>query len=300
MGSPPAPEEEAASDPSHTVNGMLTFNQLLATAGIDPKDTRLARHIGRTAGQTRLMRDLAFKLDGGFALYQERQVDPKVIGQFRSARFIAGFVAEPLTKQTVFAGVWDRQGERNVLVGDPISGATNIDRPGAVEFVTQRQEQFDPYVGRLVIDWGDGTRAWVQHADKRDKSIIELRREKSEPEYPGHLALRVELGEVEGLYSNWVSHLRHSRGIYLLVHRASGQQYVGSATGANGFYGRWCNYADGHGGNLGMKELGAPAADLDATILEVAGSDASDKDIYDRESLWKDKLGSKVTGLNRN
>ena len=39
----------------------------------------------------------------------------------------------------------------------------------------------------------------------------------------------------------------------------AGTSTVGSAYGAGGFFGRWVNYADGHGGNVAMRELGAPA-----------------------------------------
>jgi hypothetical protein len=57
----------------------------------------------------------------------------------------------------------------------------------------------------------------------------------------------------------WADVLRSGRGIYLLVHRETGQQYVGSAYGVDGLLGRWKSYADGHGGNVGLKELGARA-----------------------------------------
>jgi hypothetical protein len=105
---------------------------------------------------------------------------------------------------------------------------------------------------------------------------------------------------VERVPARWIDVLRSVRGVYLLVHRTKGDQYVGSASGADGFFGRWKNYADGHGGNVAMKELGAPAEDYDAAILEVVGSDAAESDIIAREELWKVKLGTRVKGLNRN
>jgi hypothetical protein len=88
--------------------------------------------------------------------------------------------------------------------------------------------------------------------------------------------------------------------VYLLVRRKTGEQYVGSATGSDGFFGRWLCYQDGHGGNVAMRELGATASEYDANILEVAASTATPEEIYDRESLWKIKLGTRATGLNRN
>lgn len=140
----------------------------------------------------------------------------------------------------------------------------------------------------------------LQRADKQDKPIVELRQQARDPEFRGFLQFHRGLDEVDALPASWTAALRNVRGIYLIVHRTTGKQYVGSATGAGGFVGRWVNYASGHGGNVGMKELGASAAAFDVAILEVAGSDASADDIFARETLWKDKLGSKVTGLNRN
>lgn len=84
------------------------------------------------------------------------------------------------------------------------------------------------------------------------------------------------------------------------MHRVTGQQYVGSAYGADGFLGRWKSYADGHGGNVGLKELGAPADAFDVAVLEVVGSEATNEEIFGRETLWKEKLGTRVKGLNRN
>ena len=88
--------------------------------------------------------------------------------------------------------------------------------------------------------------------------------------------------------------------MYLLVHRTSGAQYVGSATGGDGFLGRWRGYADGHGGNIAMRELGHPADNYDVRILETAGSGATVEDVYGLESHWKETLGSRAQGLNRN
>jgi hypothetical protein len=63
---------------------------------------------------------------------------------------------------------------------------------------------------------------------------------------------------------------------------------------------RFDDYADGHGGNKAMRELAHPPDEYDVRILETAGSAASPDDVYDLESLWKDKLGSRAQGLNRN
>jgi hypothetical protein len=108
------------------------------------------------------------------------------------------------------------------------------------------------------------------------------------------------LHEVDALPTSWLEPLRTCRGVYLLVHRETGAQYVGSATGSDGFLGRWRCYADGHGGNRGLRELAHPPDHYDVRILETVGSSATRDDVYDIESIWKEKLGSRVQGLNRN
>lgn len=75
---------------------------------------------------------------------------------------------------------------------------------------------------------------------------------------------------------------------------------MASATCADGFFSRWLCYQDGHGGNVGIRELGATAAEYDVNMLEVAASNAMVEEIYDRESLWKIELKTRATGLNRN
>jgi hypothetical protein len=280
---------------------MLTFNQLLRASDLDPKTVRLLRHRDAKPKIQRALYDAAMRLEGPFAQYQERQGAPQVVEQFRAAKYLAGFVAEPGTGDTVFVGIWERLDERSTHLGNPF--APSVPEPStthAIEFNTRRLERFDQYTGRLVIAWGDGMRAWVQRADNQDKPIIEIRKTHRDPDFPGYLAFQVSLDQVESLYASWVQVLRTMRGVYLLVRRKTGEQYVGSAYGSDGFYGRWLGYQDGHGGNLGMRELAASADEYDVNILEVAASDATVDEICRHESLWKIKLGTRAIGLNRN
>lgn len=284
---------------SATVDRVLTFNQVLERAGLNPERVRLVRHRDPDHRKHRLVYETAMNADVRFDEYQDIQGTSQVIDAFRSSEQLASFVVEPGTKATVFVGVWDRLGERVVPASDPL-GFAWTPRPGTVAFTTQRRHELDEYRGRLVIEWGDGARAWVQRADKQDKPILELRRVREEPQFPGFTQLRIPLADVEATPLSWAEVLRNARGIYLLVHRDSGDQYVGSAYGEGGFLARWKCYADGHGGNVAMKELGAAAEAYDAAILEVVGSDATADEIFARETLWKIKLGTRAKGLNRN
>ncbi len=270
---------------------MLTFNDLLRTVDLNPSLVRLARH--RDPNVPRAVFEAGIKGDSAFDEYQEHQGTEQVIAQFRAATYLAGFVVDPTTNETIFVGIWERLSDApgpSPRIALTIAGTHS----SAIVFKTKRLDKLAEYRGRIVIDWGDGTRVWVQKADAQPKPILEIRRELHEPEFPGFARFRRQLDQIEQLPVSWRAVLSNARGIYLLVHRASGQQYVGSAYGADGFFGRWKSYADGHGGNVAMKELGASADAFDAAILEVVGSEAANEEVFARETLWKEKLGTRV------
>ncbi len=160
-------------------------------------------------------------------------------------------------------------------------------------------ERLNDLAGRLVIEWGDGERAWIQRADNRDKVVLQIRESFREPDFPGFARFLSPLSKVEGLPAAWIAALSSSQGVYLLTCPKTREQYVGSATGGAGFYGRWLEYArTGHGGNVGLKSR--DPSDYQVSILEVAGSAATIEEIVNMEDLWKRKLQSREMGLNKN
>lgn len=93
--------------------------------------------------------------------------------------------------------------------------------------------------------------------------------------------------------------LKSSCGVYLLTCPKTKEQYVGSATGGDGFWGRWQDYIlTGHGGNIALKKRNP--SDYQVSILEVAGTAVTIEDIKNMEEKWKSKLQNRVMGLNRN
>jgi hypothetical protein len=64
----------------------------------------------------------------------------------------------------------------------------------------------------------------------------------------------MHIEEIPALFPGWKKELTRAKGVYLLVDQKNGAQYIGSATGESGFFGRWLAYAkDGHGGNKHLK-----------------------------------------------
>lgn len=276
----------------------LNFNMVLAGVGIAPGDVRLLRHqTGPFAGRTpySLWRDhpAAFLTFQGI---QSAQNGPRLF-----ARYWAGFVVTP-AQSTLFVGLWhvERVGLADPETVDPLRLIT----------VSQRSEQTDLYAqrpvdacldlaGRLSIEWGPGTRSWIQRADSQAKPITEITRVFQEEEFPGFTSFRSSLSEIETLPAGWRSVLRSTRGVYLLTCPRTREQYVGSATGEAGFWGRWLEYVQNtHGGNIRLKSR--DPSDYQVSVLEVAGSAASIRDIVTAEQLWKAKLQTREMGLNGN
>ena len=143
-----------------------------------------------------------------------------------------------------------------------------------------------------------GTRAWCQRAANQNKPVIEIRTE-TDPPFPGFVAFECDIEEVGRLPASWVDTLRNVKGVYLLVDRESGTQYVGSALGDDSLWGRWRNYAiTGHGGDRELRQRGRRPYRV--TILQAVPMLSPDDDVLAMESLWKTKLMTRKFGLNAN
>lgn len=276
----------------------LDFNLFLQGHGIRPTDVRLLRHqSGPHDGRTpyTLWRDAPDQ----FVVYQSVQT-----AQNRSrlaAPYWASFVVSP-GQLTLFAGLFRVEWLKKCPVEmiDPLRLVPASDGSRDLDLYAQ-QEVFEcsSFAGRMFVDWGLGTRTWIQKAAMQPKPITEITRVFREDEFPGYVHFVSKLSAVETLPSTWLAALGAAKGIYLLTCPATKEQYVGAATSEGGFLSRWLSYVrDGHGGNVGLKSR--DRSDYQVSILEVCGSAASEKDILAAEQLWKAKLQSKEMGLNRN
>jgi hypothetical protein len=272
---------------------VLTFNLLLDAEGILPSQTRLIRHQDQRGSSGCTPYHLWKAGDGSFERYQSIQSRER----FEVGGWLASFVVTPFG-ETLFAGMYRVTGLGVAAEGetDPVGGH---DVAGLHEYVIEPVAALAEHVGRLIIEWGEAYRSWVQRADRQDKRILELRREISEPPFPGFDGFVHTIRTLATVPQTWRTALSAVSGVYLLVSLTTGKQYVGSAVGAEGFWGRWVAYAaNGHGGNVGLRL--ATEQDYQVSILEVAASTATRDDVLALESTWKDKLLSRRFGLNRN
>jgi hypothetical protein len=275
----------------------IMFNTILREAGLPLAAVRLTRHKDKRAARGRTPYELWRDNRPQFELYQSTQSIPN--RKKLTAPYWAVFIVN-LNDDTMFAGLYAVR-YRGLLKQDtPKPHMEGIDEAESCDvYDLTLQNTLSDLIGKLFIDWGPGALAWIQYADRNDKPVTELRMAFQEPVFPGFLNLIQALSKLDNIPKSWITALQSSRGIYLLTCPKTKEQYVGSATGEDGFWGRWQNYIHtGHGGNLGLKSR--DPSDYQVSVLEVAGTSATTEDILRMEGLWQSKLQSREMGLNRN
>lgn len=217
-----------------------------------------------------------------------------------SRRFVLSMIKMPSPNEWLFAGIFERRGM------DIVGG----DAPYKYDLVERRE--FCHLTGRAVLafqrkgrqSYLDGEH-WVEGI-----RVVELTRERLNlPAFPGYRSIHIPrplLREIiERSPEDWRIALSQVSGIYIIRDDATQQLYVGSATGAEGIWQRWGQYASGDGGNVAFRELfrEGGARRLDAfhiSLVETADFNATPAEVRDREEHWKRVLGTRVIGLNRN
>ncbi len=275
----------------------IKFNAVFAQFDIKPEQVRLLRHQDSRSARGRTPYELWRDDRPAFEFYQAGQ-SPKNFSGLK-ADYWASFVVTP-RGETLLAGFYKSSYQGRNKEPRPWPHTEGFDAPETCDvYELILDEHLSDLSGRLVIDWGEGLRTWIQRADNQNKPVLEIRRSFKEPEFPGFTHFLKSLSELESLPTDWITALHSSRGVYLLTCPKTKEQYVGSATGADGFYGRWLSYTrDGHGGNIGLKSR--DPSEYQVSIREVAGSAATMQNIIAMETLWKQKLQSREMGLNRN
>jgi hypothetical protein len=275
----------------------LRFNAILAQFGIAPAAVRLLRHQDKRADKGRTPYELWRDDPPSFERYQgsHRKTNRTRLRADYWASFVVGSDDKTLLAgfyKSAYVGLNQEELVWPHTTGSDPVGSCDVYR-------VTLDERLSDLRGRLVIEWGDSKKAWIQRADNQDKVVLELRDAFREDAFPGFTRFVYPLSKIERLPLTWVSALSASRGIYLLTCPRTKEQYVGSASGSEGLYGRWLSYArDGHGRNVGLKSR--DPSDYQVSVLEVVGSSVTAEEIFGLEGLWKRKLQSREMGLNRN
>ncbi len=279
---------------------MITFHNILRIFGLDPAGVRLVRHGNKEIPIHKTFKENLTRLEA----YQSFQKPRK----FGNANYIAVF--SPYHKTTaLFLSLWDIKGctENSLFTRKTLLELRRHDLPeswyqDSVRYKLEKNNILDELSERLVIEWGAATVAWVQ---KKDKEVVELKGKKSIGDFHSYSQVSLEYHNLKMITQypdtnlTWVKALSSVNGVYLIQDKASGKLYIGSAYGEQGIYGRWSVYAqNGHGGNLELQDL--DPNHFQFSILEIVPSTTTAEDVIDYENRWKEKLGTREFGLNKN
>lgn len=246
--------------------------------------------------------------------YQSFQHQPA----FKKCEYIISFLGSE-KNTAIFYGVFQI---KNVLSGkylpkysiklEPHCRPLNLDQDFML--VLERKNEYDIYQNRLIIDWVV-PRGWYKtFGSTQSKPVIRILPYNFVSEFPGVMNIKLSFCELEKIIQNmesheeWYNSLTRLQAIYLILDKSSGKLYVGSTFGENGLWQRWSNYVSsgGTGGNKKLMELQSENKnfqnDLQFSVLEILTKTAEKKYCIQKESLWKEKLGSRARafGLNDN
>lgn len=227
---------------------------------------------------------------------------------FEKCTHIISFLQNGASR-AVFFGIYRIDGHQ-ILKNPPIEFSKNLPEKqwnaGAYWYDMTRLDNMSELRGRLVVDWGMASRAWHQWLRKNaPKKIVEIFPRSLQHDFPGFDDLCLPYSELQEMigdqaaYRSWHDILQSVSGVYLILDTKSGKQYVGSACGDGGILGRWREYAkSGHGGNKELMDY--TEADFPAFMFSILYVSKSPREVLRYESIFKEKLGTRKHGLNRN
>lgn len=287
------------------------LSDVIEKTGIAHDDIALIRHTKSNDGFRKVW-------DSGEEFFEEYQkIQPP--NYFHGKKYIFSFVGE--TKTTArFVGVYRVDGIRKLdefcVKNDYWNHFSSIhDLKNDYYYDLVKLDILEDLQDRLVIDYG-GTRniVHVNWNTIAKKPIVGI----SSRTFEGYDSIIWTFSDLEkyigheDIYSDLYQALASVNGVYLVIDTVDYGQYIGSASGKEGIWGRWRDYlkTNGAGGNKKLSEHleqhPGRYKKLQYTILEIipkTGTDAKDKEIVQKREAWfKRKLMTRneETGLNMN
>lgn len=233
-----------------------------------------------------------------FLSYQSEQVAKR----FKDVDYIVAFIGEESTSSR-FVGVFKNNGV--------IKEIEDYNGESQAKFNFSELEGFDLLKEKVVIEWKNPL-SWLQNYANQ-MPVIKIDRglkENNIPVFSRFEDVVLNYTQLKMIFETnnpeWKAKLESCNGIYLILDKATGKQYVGSTYNTKGIWGRWADYADtGHGGDKDLK----PLIEKDAAyarknfqwcILETLPLKILEEHAIDRESLYKRKFGTREFGYNNN
>ncbi|MGI5846306.1 MAG: GIY-YIG nuclease family protein [Alphaproteobacteria bacterium] len=184
----------------------------------------------------------------------------------------------------------------------------------------KKLSQYDKYAGRIIVNWTNDSRIWFYVSLKKINTVplYEILSEhylEYADKFQGYENVCKSYMKLKRCIkdSKWRKALSDVYGVYVITDKNTGKQYVGSAYGENGIFGRWSAYLkkDGYDSNeypntkfrTLIKEEGFKYIEnnFQYAIIEIfPKSELGKNKALDREKYWKKVLRTFENGYNAN
>ncbi len=283
----------------------LTINELLLNRGLKSSDrVKFVRH--KDSRETKIIDGKEYK-ESLYDLYRSestrnlfmRYQSEQSKDRFKGVDYIVSFIGEE-GRLSRFIGVYKIAGSQSI----------GIERG---KFIYQMEEVsgFEDLKERVIIDWGQATIVFHQYMkDENKKEIVKIGMPVNYVQFKDYHSIVLNRNEFELIFNNdlpeWKEALSAVNCVYLITDKNTGQHYVGSTYDRrDGVWGRWKGYCNTiHNGNKKLLDLTAEDPNykynFQYTILQILPIDVTRNEAINYETLYKEKLGSRVYGLNCN
>jgi len=292
----------------------MEFRTVLKTEGFDPAQVAVLFHVSDKPALHRALPMLAEEEPALFDAFQN-QHGPQTEAMLRKRRFMAAFV-NTAARDYCFAGLYEiggnlfrtmaeldadpRRVELRNRFGDTgfVEHGLRYGQAGRMVFSLLLRPELAAFIGRLFVQKPEG-RAYARLAENLAGPIVEITRERRlVPPPPDWVSFIVAAAQVRALPKTWAARLREWRGVYLIVDQ-DGQRYVGSAYGEENLLGRWVTHVAGNA-SVTVELAGRNPAGFRFSILELVAPTVQPEAVIKVETSWKDRLDTRIWGLNRN
>lgn len=287
----------------------MDFNDLFDNP-TDYSKILLMRHSPVEPALKRVLPWLAAERHDIYNAYQQTQ-GPTGERQMNRATLVASFIGHEPGK-ALFIGLYCNTGYRSLTYDEYWAvpayrkmrewGFKGLgpERGSCLWFNLEPTDFYQHWKGKLVVAWPGGERSWSRWANRNQLEIHAIHEDSLlDPPVPDWTELNLQWADLGVLPTRLRNNLSEWRGIYFIFDEASGKGYVGSASGNENILGRWKNYAaTGHGGNAQLKRLDPQRFRF--SILQRVSPDMDPAEVVSIENSWKERLHTRVHGLNDN
>lgn len=268
----------------------LTLGPILLDAGLDLVSTMVIRHAFVQEHQ-----------DSGLVGIHADSTDAEIL-EYTSIQ--SADTRRFPTAPPKYWAVFIREGGDHARLWSVVENRGQVSTDGVLRtFDVARTEHMAELRNRLVIGWRS-PRTWRMTATTAATYPVVGIADAEPIPFPGFDRLvlshtRLKAVMQESRYASWRTALSSVVGIYLITDDRDGRQYVGKADGLENIRQRWAAYAtNGHGGNVELRNL--DPVSFRFSLLRVFDPATPTREIDAAESHFKDALGTRRHGLNRN